>query len=46
MSLANTDLQGIGRLVHASSATTVDLYGTQSVEDMKSSYRRVMQRGD
>lgn len=32
-------------LGHASSATTVDLYGTQSVEDMKENYRRVMETG-
>lgn len=30
-------------LGHASSATTVDLYGTQSVEDMKENYRKVME---
>lgn len=29
-------------LGHASSATTVDLYGTQSVQDMKENYRRIM----
>jgi integrase/recombinase XerD len=40
---AGGDIETLTNILgHASSATTVGLYGTQSVEDMKESYRRVM----
>ena len=37
------DIETLSNILgHASSATTIDLYGTQSVDDMKESYVRVM----
>jgi integrase/recombinase XerD len=42
---AGGDIETLTNILgHASSATTVDLYGTQSVQDMKESYRRVMDK--
>lgn len=41
------DIETLSNILgHESSATTVDLYGTQSVEDMKENYRKVMGAGD
>ena len=37
------DIESLSHILgHASSATTVDLYGTQSIDDVQANYQRIM----
>ena len=41
------DIESLSRILgHATSATTVDLYGTQDIDDLQSSYERIMSATD
>lgn len=40
------DIESLSHILgHASSATTVDLYGTQSIDDVQANYQRIMNEG-